>query len=330
VAEGAPILFGRLSDGVQLQKLLAVGAAKILGNVGWSVRSFNGGIEDSYFVSLKPSVVARLRPTFLGTRQGLQGAWEFLPADIYSVSTYNLRDLSAAWDSLNATISSQVDVLSAVILTSGSRALLAPYGIDDPDSFLKAIKPEVLTVRIAAHSERALVIAGIADAKTLHQFVSRRFGSKPRSERVGDTEFVLSADERYAASFASDYFLLGSPGDIRLCLAARATHATITSSPTTLAALTHFLARPGTSNVVTYTKDSERVRALLTTVSTLRGSGSSASLDQIDRIIDDLPYATTETTLGENGFERRTRSPFGQFGSLVSLLAPEPVNAVPK
>ena len=141
VSEGSPLVLGKLADGGQLQKLLAVGAAKVLGNVGWSARSFRGGIEDSYSVTLKAGVVTRLRPAFSGTDQGLQGALEFLPADTYSVTSYNLRDPSAAWESINAAISSQLDTLSAVIFTAGFRALLAPYGIDEPDSFLKAIKP---------------------------------------------------------------------------------------------------------------------------------------------------------------------------------------------
>ena len=327
VSESAPVYLGRLP--AELQRLLAVGAAKIFGNVGWSVRSVKGGLEDGYFVSVKPNLVARLRPTFMGTDQGLQGAWEFLPADVASVTSYNFRDPSASWSSLNAAISSQVDVVSAVVLTTGSKALFEPYGIDDPSSFLKAIEPEILTVRLETQSEHALVIAKIADERTLHQFVLRRFGSKPRAERVADYEFVLSASEEFAASFSGSYFLLGSPEDVRRCLAGRGTHNTLTSSSTRLAVLTHYLERPGSSNIVTYAKDTERVRALFTTLTTIRGSRSSASLAEVDRIINDLPYATTETSLQEDGFERRTRSPFGQFGFLVSLLAPEPVRSTP-
>ncbi len=325
VSEGAPLLLGKLSRGIELQNLLAGGAGKILGNVGWSARSFKGGIEDSYSVSLKPGVVMRLRPAFLSTDQGLQGAWEFLPAEVYSVTTYNLRDPSATWDSLNAAVSSQLDALSAVVFTAGFRALLAPYGIDEPDMFLKAIQPEVLTVRVDAQSDRALVVARIANANSLHQFVLRRFGANPRAERMGDNELVLAADDQYAASFAGNYFLLGSPEDVRRCLAARATQNAVTSSPTRLAALTHYLERPGNSSVVTYAKDNDRVRALIATLTTISGSRSSPSWEELDRIINELPYATTETSLGEDGFERRTRSPFGQFSSLVSLLAPEPV-----
>jgi hypothetical protein len=329
VAIGAPMVFGRLFEEAQIQKLLAVGAANLLGNVGWSARRFKGGIEDSYLIDLKPDVATRLRSTFVSSEQLLQRAWEFVPADMDSATSYNLRDPAAGWDSFNAAVSSHLDVLSAVVFTTAFRALLAPYGIDEPDSFLKAIKPELLTVRVDSRSERAVVIAGIGSASALQQFVSRRFGARPRSEKVGNDELLISADEGLAASFAGDYFLLGSPEDVRHCLAARATRTAVTYSPSSSGSLAHYLEQPSTSNVVTYAKDNERARAFVTAVATIRGTRNSPSFAAVDRLIEALPYATTETTLGESGFERRTRSAFGQFASLISFLTPEPVSAGP-
>src|SRR5436190_9137616 len=104
ISQGAPIVFGRFSQEQQFQKLLAAGASKLLGNVGWSARASKGGIEDNYFVSLKPELVARLHPAFTTTQTNFQGGWEFLPPEVYSVTLYNLRDPAVAWDSLNATI----------------------------------------------------------------------------------------------------------------------------------------------------------------------------------------------------------------------------------
>ena len=329
VAVGAPMIFGRLFEEAQIQKLLAIGTANLLGNVGWSARRFHGGIEDSYLIDLKPDVASRLHSTFLSSEQRLQGAWEFVPADMDSVTSYNMRDPAAAWESFNAAVSSHLDVLSAVVFTTAFRALLAPYGIDEPESFLKAIKPQLLTVRADSRSERAVVISGISNASALHQFISRRFGARPRSERVGNEELLISADEGLAASFAGDYFLLGSPEDVRHCLAARATQTAITSSSSSKESLAHYLEQPSTANVVTYARDSERARAFFTAVATIRGTRNSPSFAAVDRLIEALPYATTETTLAESGFERRTRSALGQFASLVSFLTPEPVSAAP-
>ena len=325
----APMKVGVFFAQPQFQKLLTMGAANLLGNVAWSAHRFNGGIEDSYLIDLKPEDAARLQPAFVRADQRLQGAWEFVPAEADSVSSYNILEPSNAWLTCKTVISSRLDILSAVLFTDLSRNAFQPYGIDEPDVFLQGIKPEILTVRIASQSEHPLVVAHIGKADILHQFITRRFGTKPRSEKVGDVEVVLSPDEEFAASFADDYFLLGAPADVRRSLASRAAHESLTSSSSAVAALTHYLERPSAAHVVTYARDGERTRAFINTVAIIRGTRSSISSGQIDRVISGLPFATTETKLGENGFERRTRSAFGQFAFLVSYLNPEPDNTSP-
>jgi hypothetical protein len=49
---------------------------------------------------------------------------------------------------------------------------------------------------------------------------------------------------------------------------------------------------------------------------------TSESSELMDKL-DGLPYSATETTLGEQGLERRTQSSFGQFGALLPLLIPD-------
>ena len=320
----APIVFGRLSQEDQFQKMIADGGSKLIGNVGWSAHAAKGGIEDNYAIAVRPALMSRMRPAFSVTQTTFRGGWELLPPEVYSVTSYDIREPASAWDSMNATISSQLDVVSAVVFTTAFRALLAPYGIDEPDTFLKAIKPEVLTVRMDSQSERSLIIAGVASPDTLHKFVSRRFGVDPKSERVGEFELVLSPEENFAASFAGDYFLLGAPEDVRRCLTARSNRANLPTASARLDSLTHYFERPSSSAVVTFSDDGERTKALLASVAAIRGSRLTESQDQIDRIAKGLPAAVTETSLVENGINRRTRSAFGQFGFMASFLAPQP------
>jgi hypothetical protein len=49
----------------------------------------------------------------------------------------------------------------------------------------------------------------------------------------------------------------------------------------------------------------------------------SISGQQLEQLIATLPFSVTETTLGEQGIERVTRSPLGQFSSIVTSLFPE-------
>ena len=323
LSEMAPALFGKLPDQAQFQKLLAISSAKILGNIGWSARPAAGGIEDYYFMSVKPVLLERLGPSLKTTAESQHHTWALLPADTYSVTNYNFADPAAAWSALNAAVSSQLDTLAAVFFTVELRASLAPYGIDEPDTFLRAIKPEVLTAKLDATSERSIVIAGISDEPALRQFVLRKFGTKPRTERVGNNNLILSPDERSAASFANGYFILGSPEDLRRCLSVGAKQ-TGSSLSAQLSVAAYHTAVQDAANVITYAQDGERVRGLVTTLARTRNSNSSVVPNvDLERVIKQLPYAVTETELDNYGLERRTRSPLGQFSTLISLLAPD-------
>lgn len=321
LSQMAPVLFGKLPEESELQKLLAISSAKVLGNIGWSARPFAGGIEDYYFMSVKPVLITRLRLALRSIAEPQHQAWALLPGDTYSVTNYYCADPAAAWSGLNGAVSSQLDTLAAVFFTSLARASLAPYGIDEPTAFLQAIKPEVLTAKLDAAAERSVVIAGIRDEPALRQFVLRQFGPKRHTEQVGNGELIISPDERSAASFVDSYFMLGAPDDLRRCLSARArqteagfsAHATVPR---------YYTEVEDSANSVTYTQDSERVRGLLTTLARVRGSNAISS-GEVERAIRQLPYAVTETKLQDYGLERRTRSPFGQFSTFLSLLSPD-------
>jgi hypothetical protein len=40
-------------------------------------------------------------------------------------------------------------------------------------------------------------------------------------------------------------------------------------------------------------------------------------------LLDERAYALSETRAVDDGFERRTRSPFGQFGAIIAQLGAE-------
>ena len=320
-AQSLPLFVDSIPEAFQV--LLAAAAPRVVGTIGWSAHALGGGIEDRYFMSLKPTVVARLRPAFASSAKQRPDSWGFLPADTYSVSNYNLNDPARAWEKLKAALSSQVEVVTAVALGALEERAFVPYGIEEPDSFLRAIKSEVLTARLDVSSEHPVVVAHVADESALKQFVARRFGSHPRTEKLDNDDLIIAADGHLAATLAGDYFLLGSPEDLRRCLLARARQATLTSSSTDLKKLHHFTrAENEAPAVVTYTPDDARARSFVNALSALRGPGppSSTSAD-VKGTFSALPHAETETRLVSEGFERRTWSPFGLFATLVSFLS---------
>ena len=318
------LLLNRLPDIVK--RCIAMSAPRILGSIGWTSHAFAGGIEDVYAISLKPDTLLRLRPAFQSTpSRQLEAAWEFLPVETSSVTHYNFAAPFAVWGAMNATISSaQLDVLCAIGFKELSNDALIPYGIDAPESFLRAIKPVLLTAKLDADSARSIVIAGVADENALKEFVSRTFGKKLHIEKFANQELLISEDDQAAACFVDGYFLLGSPEDIRRCLSGLASRKTSSSSAAGWSSLADRNISEGASDVVTYAQDRERIRGMVTTIAKLRGRDSSViSSEEVERVIKALPYAVTETKIEEYGLERKTRSPLGQFSTFVSLLTPE-------
>jgi hypothetical protein len=82
------------------------------------------------------------------------------------------------------------------------------------------------------------------------------------------------------------------------------------------------------SGIVSYVKDDERVRGFFTAIASLRrdvasSTAPSKELNSLSEQSAELPYATTETNLVDEGIERRTVSALGQFSTLLTLFRRE-------
>ena len=114
LAVGLPVLLGRAPGDSEFQRLIADGAAKVFGSLGWTSNTYLTGIEDRYLITLQPSVVARLKPAF-GSNDVKSRMQRVAPNDVYSATSYKFANPAAAWSSLKTAVSSQVDALSAIV-----------------------------------------------------------------------------------------------------------------------------------------------------------------------------------------------------------------------
>ncbi len=297
LALATPVALGRAPGGAQIDSLLARSAAKILSSAGWSAKLVDGAIEDHYSFSLNPAVVARMRPMFQSTQQSSAPA-AFVPGDVQSVTVYRFKQPDQTWRELQTTLSSQLDTLSAVLVTSVLKSGLTPYGIDDPEKFLQLVGPEVMTLRLKANTASSVLIAAVRDEPGLRALL------KNPAPKTDDEQVQLTVH------YQSGYVLLGSADDVQHCVQASNEEQ-----------LKHFGNNP-TSPIVTYSDDSQRVADFISAVARAQNTTSKtndvAALQQTVQ----LPYAVTETSLSESGLDRRTRSPLGQFSALVALLFP--------
>jgi hypothetical protein len=318
LAVGLPLLLGRAPGDSEFQRLIANGASRVFGSLGWTSSTYLTGIEDQYLITLQPSIIARLKPTFVANNinSQIQGV---LPNDVYSVTSYNFTDPAAAWISLKTAVSSQVDALSAIVFSSLLKSALLSYGIDDPETFLGAVEGELLTMRPDETSERSMLIAGVHDRAALRQLLSK--GMSVNSKNSGQRlEIFEDRTGDFAASLSDEFIVIGSPGDVRRYSGLR-DGATLMSAET-LRKMTYFLSSPASGNVVTYTNDGDRVRNFVSAIISAK-EGPTQTPEHLEESIATLPYSSTETTLGDRGIERITRSPLGQFSTLVPLLFPQ-------
>lgn len=318
---GAPLLFGRAPGDARFDRIIGTSASKVLAGVGWSSRVASGGIEDHYLFSLQSTLVSRLQQHFRPTNTPIQ-VLDMLPNDVHSVSVYRFENPVATWQLLETTLSSQLDTLSAMLVSSLLKSALTPYGIEDPERFLNLIGPELSTVRLTRETEQSTLIAEVRDEASLRQLLLGPNERDLKHNSIGEAELIEIPGTMIAVSFLKARVLIGPPADLQLHLrAATGNRAT----PDRIKKVEHFLGRSNSASVVTYTRESDRVMKFVQAISRASGGTIAArESTELSRKIEQLPYSATETTLGDQGLERITRSSFGQFASLVPLLFPEP------
>ena len=283
-----------------------------------------GIVEDRYFLSLQNGVTARLRDPLIPPDNINIKASEFLPADTYSISRYNVRDPAAAWRGLNGAIISQLDTLGAFLVSQFMEVTLKPYGIDQPDAFLRAVGSEIVTARLDDTGASTVTIVEALDEKTLREMVARRLGAGTKTEHVGEALMLVSADEgRGAASFIAGRLIMGATASVRRCLEARTKSETLAQAQAFKEAA-RLAAMNSPASVLTYTDDKASARSLIIAIASQRGASSQPFKEaEFERSLTQTPYAVSATRLTEGGFEKTTRSSFGQFGALAAQFAPE-------
>ncbi|HYY96458.1 MAG TPA: hypothetical protein VE713_18275 [Pyrinomonadaceae bacterium] len=326
----APAFVGGISQKANVQSVLATVLPQLInqtiGSAGWSARVAGGRIEDDYFISLPGQMSERLRaPLAQGGAADFNsqpGAADFLPPDTHQFSLYNFRDPLTAWRGLDAALSAQVDVSRAMVITLALEALLKPYGIEQPREFLLACGPEVATARLEESSEGKVLVARVRDRAALDGQVRAYLGRSVLVERVGDADVLVSKDaERGAAAFVGDYLLLGSEEDVRRCVGAHVEGRTLKGAEAFKAAAQNFFDGPPLA--LTLTDDRDSVRSTLSYF-TRRVGNQNAQTNQaaLEEALARRAYSVSETRLTDGGFEKKTRSPFGLFGEVVTRFAP--------
>ena len=307
-------------DDVTAAQIFADTIGGVVDKLSWSATFRDGLVEDRCSVVLATGVGDKLQSSMVPDRAIDLNHFPFVPSDIHSVSFYQFRDLSTFWVDLNAVISSHTDLIGAIAARPMLRGLLKPYGIDDPDTFVRAVGPRLHTVRFE-ESAPPVLIAESFDRPALRKAISQRFGPSSKTEKQDEVEMLLSQDGKWAAAFVDNYFLIGPVEAVRRSLAAK-TQSSALSSNERFRKSQQLVDVSVRMTTLSFTNDYQSAISFVEAFSDHQRSPFASNAEAINNATKALPFAVSVSTLKGNDLNWTSRSAFGLSGSLTVQLIP--------
>jgi hypothetical protein len=282
-----------------IAKILPQILQKSINQITWRAQKTEQGIEDVFRISTNAEVSSVLKETIIPIAQNQINSAEFLPADIFSATRYNLQNPQLAWRSLLLIAAKQVDAVSAKVLIAFSDSVFAPYGVADSETFLSAIGSEILTVRFDAEGEKSAAIVTVKNAENLKKSLSEEINFKKAAENQAAAQVWKSDDGISNAAFVGDKLILGDSESVLKCLQAKQSGQNFTKTG-------HFPKFYETRAVaVTFSNDTDSAENIVKALGDLKNGQNT------------LTNFLTETRSGDKGIERKTVSAFGFIGTIL-------------
>jgi hypothetical protein len=313
----APILMRQAPGNEQLEQLLAVSAGKVLRGVAWTATPSSHGIEDRFLFSLEPGVVSRLQPAF-ETAERDENFWNLVPEGFESLTIYRNKAPAAAWNSLDSAVSYKLDAVPAVLFGTLLKSSLTVYGIENPKEVLPALSPPLLTLKPSQGAEGSILVARVSDEERLRRSLTEEVFKGEKGQILEGLASNTDPAKEFTAVLADGYVLLGKTENMQAGLVALRQSAAVNKKELQESA------QQSSAPIVTYANDEDRLNNFISTLLMLQGR--QLSNDEVSQLQDTLRragFTSTETRLNAFGIERTTRSAFGQFSTIVSLLQPD-------
>ena len=268
----------------------------------WNAKKTDEGIADTYSISIKPEASTVLRETLIASRAQTEGLPRINPEGAVSVTRYNLQAPHIAWRSLVLSAGKATDSTSGALVVNFSDGLFEPYGIEDPEKFLKSVEPELFTVRFGESGENVVVVAKIKDHASFEQSIASELRTVKPVAEFPDRLIRKSADgELILVSVPSGFIYLGDAYSVEKLLGVKEGNGS--NSP--------FTKQMFESDALSATMgvDTALVAKIVPLFSQTRTSDAAPG-----------SHFFTETRFGKDGLERRTVSDFGLIGWIASQL----------
>lgn len=268
----------------------------------WTASRTEQGIEDEIFVGTNVKVADVLNEALQTSAQTPTGAAEFLPADVFSATRYDLKNPHIAWRVLLLTIGKQIDGAPEKFLARFSNNLLESYGIADADTFLSAVDAEMFTAKLDEAGEKSIAVVTVKDSDAVKKSIAA-IDFKSRPEKLENSQVWQSETGEFAAAFVENKLILGEPESVLKCLQAKNSGRNFTKN--------QYFKKFTESRVVavTFAKDGESAKKVVEVLGKAKDENREVNF-----------ISLTETRFTEKGVERRTVSAFGLIGSILEQL----------
>jgi hypothetical protein len=266
-----------------------------------------GRMEDSYSITPPPQIARVLSETLSASGVGNRALFDNVPADIPSVTYYDLAKPHIAWRGVLLTAQTLTDQPTGALIAQFSDSFAEPYAVRDPELYLSGVSPAILTGNIDPGGEKPFVISTV----TVPENVRRSLASdlkpdKPLSDELA-VELLRSEDGDLAAAFFDGKVISGQTDAVIACLRSHASGESLAKSP----AIVALILAGGTASSLSADKEI--------------GPAIAASVFESDaaRQVHFNSVYLTETRFSGSAIERRTVSDFGLIGSIIANLGGE-------
>src|SRR5687768_9202671 len=114
----------------------------------WTATGTDEGIEDKFAIELDDESSRVFAETIVPAENNDATLYGYVPATAATATRYLIRDPRIAWRSIVLTASQKTDETSGALIAAFSGSLFEPYGIEDAETFLGAVGPQLVTVRL--------------------------------------------------------------------------------------------------------------------------------------------------------------------------------------
>ena len=278
-----------------------------VGDVTWTAAAKPGQrIEDRYSVTLKPETAKTFSQNFTAGSDADPDLGRFVPTEFVSTTRYNFADSQTAWSSVVRAAQTNTDELSGSLIGNFSGSLFEPYGVEDPDVFLKAAGNVFQTVSFESDGDGVAIIARIRDLEMLKKAIAKEINFAKSPEKMEGAELWRSEDGELGAAFVENRIVLGDANSVIKCLAARnnGQNLVTVSLGASLAAAKSPIATVGT--------ETDPAAKIVETLGERRSEQTPLTQTYV-----------TETSFDQNGILRVTESDFGLIGTIIEQFRAE-------